>query len=84
MSRNLKSILAQTPLIKNLENKEYLKIILNGKERLEERFAEIDGKLVREELLKENNYETIPPKIKKIIDNSKSIEDLIAIFGGKI
>jgi hypothetical protein len=84
LSRNLKSILAQTPLIKNLENKEYLKIILNGKERLEERFAEIDGKLVREELLKENNYETIPPKIKKIIDNSKSIEDLIAIFGGEI
>lgn len=84
LSRNLKSILAQTPLIKNLENEEYLRIILNGKERLEERFAEIDGKLVRQELLKDNNGERIPPKIKKIIDHSKSIEDLIAIFGRKI
>ncbi len=80
LSRNLKSILAETPLIKNLENKEYLNIILNGKERLEERFAEIDGKIVREELLKEKDTERIPPKIKKIIENSKSIEDLIEIF----
>jgi hypothetical protein len=84
LSRNLKSILAQTPLIKNLENEEYLRIILNGKQRLEERFAEIDGKLVREELLKQNDNERIPPKIKKIIDHSKSIEDLIAIFGRQI
>ena len=80
LSRNLKSILAETPLIKNLENKEYLNIILNGKERLEERFAEIDGKIVREELLKEKDTERIPPKIKKIIENSKSIEDLIENF----
>lgn len=80
LSRNLKSILAETPLIKNLENKEYLNIILNGKERLEERFADIDGKIVREELLKEKHTERIPPKIKKIIENSKSIEDLIEIF----
>ena len=82
LSRNLKSILAETPLIKNLENKEYLNIILNGKERLEERFAEIDGKIVREELLKQKDTERIPPKIKKIIENSKSIEDLIEIFVG--
>ena len=84
LSRNLKSILAQTPLIKNLENEQYLKIILNGKQRLEERFAEIDGKMVREGLLKEKNSERIPPKIKKIIDHSKSIEDLIEIFGRQI
>jgi hypothetical protein len=82
LSRNLKSILAETPLVKNLENKEYLNIILNGKERLEERFAEIDGKIVREELLKQKDTERIPPKIKKIIENSKSIEDLIEIFVG--
>jgi hypothetical protein len=82
LSRNLKSILAETPQIKNLENKEYLNIILNGKERLEERFAEIDGKIVREELLKQKDTERIPPKIKKIIENSKSIEDLIEIFVG--
>ena len=43
-------MLADTPLIKNLDNPEYMKIILNGKQNLEERFVQIDIKEVREEL----------------------------------
>ena len=40
-------MLAQTPLVKNLENPQYMEIILNGKANLAGRFAEIDIVQVR-------------------------------------
>ncbi|MCR4330715.1 MAG: transposase [Patescibacteria group bacterium] len=42
LSKTLKTMLAQTPLVKNLENPPYMEILLNGKADLAERFAEID------------------------------------------
>ncbi|MCP4002515.1 MAG: hypothetical protein GY727_16565 [Gammaproteobacteria bacterium] len=45
--KTLKTMLAQTPLVKNLENPQYMEIILNGKVSLAERFAEIDIVQVR-------------------------------------
>ncbi len=70
MSNTLKAMLADTPLVKNLKNQEYLNIILNGKATLEERFAEIDAKIVREELRKSHeDSEKIPPKIKRLVKN---------------
>lgn len=50
LRKKINAMLADTPLIKNLDNSEYMKIILNGKQNLEERFAQIDIKEVREEL----------------------------------
>lgn len=47
LSKTLKTMLAQTPLVKNLENPQYMEIILNGKANLAERFAEIDIVQVR-------------------------------------
>jgi hypothetical protein len=41
MCRTLQTMLADTPLVKNLENPEYMEILLNGKTDLEELFAEI-------------------------------------------
>ena len=41
MTRMLRSMLADTPLVKNLENPEYMEILLNGKESLEELFSEL-------------------------------------------
>ena len=41
------TMLAQTPLVKNLENPQYMEILLNGKADLAERFAEIDIVQVR-------------------------------------
>lgn len=52
--KQIKSMHPQIPLIKNLNNPEYLKIILNGKEKLAERFEVIDVKLVQEEMKKEH------------------------------
>lgn len=42
MRRVLHAMLADTPLIKNLENPEYMNLLLNGKETLEEVFADLE------------------------------------------
>jgi hypothetical protein len=41
MCRTLQAMLADTPLVKNLDNPEYMKILLDGKKNLEELFAEL-------------------------------------------
>ena len=48
LSKTLKTMMAQTPLVKNLDNPQYMEIILNGKASLAERFAEIDIIQVRQ------------------------------------
>ena len=61
----LTTMLADTPLIKNLENKKYEKIILGGCDTLAERFAEIEAKQVREKLKQAEQREDIPGAIQK-------------------
>jgi len=41
MHRALQTMLVDTPLVKNLDNPDYMKILLDGKENLEELFAEM-------------------------------------------
>jgi len=36
------AMLADTPLVKNLDNHDYMELLLDGKENLEELFAELD------------------------------------------
>ena len=63
LNKTLKTILADTPLVRNLDNNDYLQIILNGCSTLEERFSQIDYKIVREELKQaERNQERIHRK----------------------
>jgi hypothetical protein len=68
VSQALKSMIVDTPLVKNLSNRDYLKIILNGKNTLEERFAEIDASLVRAELKSHTeNQKITSPKMKNFL-----------------
>ena len=60
-------MLADTPLVKNLSNPEYVKIILNGHDTLEERFAEIDEKLVRQAMKKSEDHQGISAGMKKVL-----------------
>ena len=46
-------MLADTPLVKNLTNTDYMEILLQGKPSLEERFADIDIEQVRLKLKEE-------------------------------
>ena len=77
LNRMLKSILANTPLVQNLKNEEYLKIILNGCSSLEERFSQIDARLVQQEMASTTqNKDKILPAIKKMITDVKFTEKI--------
>jgi len=67
LNKVIKAMLADTPLVKNLSNPEYLKIILNGHKTLENRFAEIDEKLVRQEMKKSEGHQGISARMKKVL-----------------
>jgi hypothetical protein len=84
LNKTLKTILADTPLVRNLENDEYLKIILNGCSTLPERFSQIDDKIVREQLKEaEKNQEKIPPEVKAIIKQPDLPDKISALFLGE-
>jgi len=68
LGKVLRSMLANTPLVKNLKNAQYMKILLNGKSNLEELFAEIDAAQIRKELkAAQNTFEKIPAKFKELV-----------------
>lgn len=67
-SRMLRTMLAETPLVRNLQNPTYMKIVLNRKATLEEIFAQIEIDTLRAEFRKAQlNPERIPTKIKPLI-----------------
>jgi hypothetical protein len=68
MSKTLQAMLADTPLVKNLQNESYVKILLDGKPSLEARLAEIDIESVRKQLNdSRKSLEKIPVTIQQII-----------------
>ena len=73
LGRTLQTMLAETPIVKNLQNPEYVKIILNGKPSLAARFAEVDAAQIRGDMRNsQHQEEKLPASVKKII----KIEDL--------
>jgi hypothetical protein len=82
LTKTLKTILSDTPLVKNLENEEYLRIILDGCDTLQERFARIDSNMVVEELKKgKKDPGRLPPELKKMIRVPAFPEKLGHLFG---
>ena len=68
LGRTLRTMLADTTLVHNLQNPEHLKILLDGQPTLEALFAQIDPATVREELEKaQQNPERIPRVLKRFI-----------------
>ena len=82
LNKTLKSILADTPLVKNLDNPDYMEILLDGCNTLEERFAKVDSCMVAEKLKAEQKkYKKISSEMKKIIrhpDLPKKVALLLA------
>ena len=67
-SRMLRTILAETPLVRNLENPHYMQILLNGKPSLEAVFAKIEIDTLRKAFREaQDDPERIPAKLKPII-----------------
>lgn len=66
--RMLQTILAETPLVRNLENQAYMKSLLNGKATLEEVFSDIDIESFRQAFREAQDApEKIPAKLKSLI-----------------
>ncbi len=71
LNKVLKASLAETPLVQNLKNDEYMEIILNGCASLEERFSQIDANLIQKEMESVSNRSgKILPSVKKLIKDS--------------
>ncbi len=77
LNKVLQSMIADTPLVKNLENQSYLNIILNGNKTLEQRFAEIDTENVIEKM---RNLKSDDQKIPKPLKNAIRKTKLMKIF----
>jgi hypothetical protein len=83
LSKTLKTMLAETPLVRNLENEEYRRILLNGCSTLAERFSQIDEKMVREQVSQAAlNQERIPSVAKKIIKQPDLPQKILALYIG--
>jgi len=81
LTKTLKTILSDTPLVKNLDNEEYLSIILDGCDTLEERFAKIDSHMVVEEFKEaKKKSERLRPELKKIIREPEFLTKLRPLF----
>ena len=67
LTKTLTAMLTQTPLVKNLENPSYMKIILKGKSTLAERFADVDIDHVRKVFAEEKEEtEKYPKRMGKV------------------
>ena len=81
VERVLKTMLPDTPLTMNLKNQEYMKILLAGKETLEERFAETDSNEVRRRLEESRNLTSaMHPQLKKLIRIPELPKSIVALL----
>lgn len=79
--RMLRTILAETPLVRNLKNPAYMKILLNGKKTIENVFAEIDINTFRSVFKNARNFpEKVPGKLKMLAEMRDFPEKLVEIL----
>jgi hypothetical protein len=81
LNKTLKTILADTPLVRNLDNEEYQRIVRGGCSTLAERFAQIDEKMVQAELKRtQTNEDKIPKTLKAMIKQPDLLSKIANIF----
>jgi hypothetical protein len=67
LNKTLVAMLADTPLVRNLDNPDYMRILLNGKATLAARFADIDIQQVREQEQANNNrFRKYPKNMRRL------------------
>lgn len=85
IGNTIRAMVADTPLIRNLKNDDYRKIIMGEKENLAEVFASIDIRTIRKKM---NEHaicsEKIPKKIKALLKEDEFLGILTSIGGGNV
>ena len=83
MCKKLQTMFTDMPLVKNLDNPDYMKVVLNGEKSLTEKFAEIDHLEVAAKMKDAGKVENkIHPKIKKLIRTNESMSKLLYLIAG--
>lgn len=67
MQRMLKNMLVDIPLVKNLDNPDYMAVLLNGKADLEELFAHMNPIPFASEIESQSGVDRVLPGFRKII-----------------
>jgi hypothetical protein len=80
MSRMLHTMLADTPLVKNLENPDYMEILLGGKANLEELFSEFGRTPFAADVKSQADIDRILPGFRAIIKLPKLPQQVLRLF----
>ena len=81
VKRSLTAMLPGTVLIKNLDNEDYLELLLDGASGLEERFAQVDSRLfLREFSEMKSHNKKIPADAKKLIKKENMPDKIEKLF----
>lgn len=81
MHRVLQTMLADTPLVKNLDNPEYLETLLDGKENLAELFAELQQSLIANATAEEpSECDRMLPGFRALINNPTLPQQVAQLF----
>lgn len=81
MCKKLQSIIADTPLVKNLDNPEYMDVILDGKESLEDAFADISQQEVMRKMQDAKKDEAkIPRNVLLLIRQKETMQKLLYLI----
>ena len=80
MRREFRSMLADTPLIRNLENPAYMKMLLDGKENLEELFADLGQSAVKDMVESQVEHSYILPGFAALAKLKKLPEKIICFL----
>jgi hypothetical protein len=80
MNKSITAMLSTTPLVKNPDNPEYYKLLLNGCLSLAERFSQIEATTIQNMYSKEaDSVQKVNPIIKKLIKDPKLPNRLMAM-----
>jgi len=85
VTRVLKAMLEDTPLVMNLRNKDFMDILLDGRQNIAERFADIDAEIVRAQMNKSTRNEyPVSFKLKKIVNSPTFLTSLTSLIDRKV
>ena len=84
MEKILKAMPENTPLVMNLKNKDFMKVLLAGKSDLAQRFADIDAQIVRQEMNRLTEQDITPSgRLKKVVNAPTFLQTLMSVVTKK-